>query len=168
VPCGSSRGRGSLTAILARMPGRARRRGSPIRPSSISGTSSSNRRTRNSGRRATGPAADPWRCGRFHHVGADAVADAQHLLGISWSRGIMPSMRPTRRSVAALDALHRAGEQVVPGSRSREDLLASASRIFCRITCFAACAPMRPKLDRLERLSTDVADLELGSLPARR
>ena len=49
VPCGSSRGSFDLTAIFARMPGSRAAALISIRPSSISGTSSSNRRIRNSG-----------------------------------------------------------------------------------------------------------------------
>ena len=66
--------------------------------------------------------------------------------GISWSRGITPSMRPDSTMT-----LPRSMRLTVPvsrlSSRSRKSLRIcsrSASRIFCRITCFAACAPMRP------------------------
>ena len=40
----------------------------------------------------------------------------------------------------------------------------SASRIFCRITCLAACAPMRPIEHRLDRLLDVVVDLDVGDL----
>src|SRR3954471_11682887 len=67
---------------------------------------------------------------------------------MSWSRGRSASTRPDSTM-----RLPRSARFTVPvtsdSPRSRKSLRIcsrSASRIFCRITCLAACAPMRPKV----------------------
>ena len=62
VPCGSSRGSLDFTAILARTPGSRAAARISIRPSSISGTSSSKSRSRSSGTMRDSTSCGPRAC----------------------------------------------------------------------------------------------------------
>ena len=169
VPCGSSRGSFDLTAIFARMPGSRAAALISIRPSSISGTSSSNSRTRNSGAMRDRMSCGPLAVRSIFITYARMRSPTRSIsFWISWSRGITPSMRPDSTMM-----LPRSIRLTVPvkrlSSRSRKSLRIcsrSASRIFCRITCFAACAPMRPNSIGSSGSSTTSPSLSSGSRSA--
>ena len=163
VPCGSSRGSFDLTAILARMPGSRAAALISISPSSISGTSSSNSRTRKSGAIAR---QDELRALRravdLHHVGAHAVAHAQHLLLDQLvARDHALDAAGLDDHVAALDALDRAGQQVVLALEEVvQDLLALGVADLLQDHLLRGLRADAAELDRLERLLDDVAELE--------
>ena len=148
VPIGSMRGSFDFTAILARKPGSRAAAFNSRSPSSSSGTSSSNRTLMSSG-----VMRDKTNCGprrvrsTFSRYARTRSPTRRFSFGIVWSRGKSASMRPD-----SMITLPRSIRLIVPvtsnSSRSRKSLNTcsrSASRIFCRMTCFAVCAPMRPK-----------------------
>ena len=147
VPMGSTRLSEVCTAILARTPGSRAAARICSSPCSISGTSSSNSFMMNSGavrdRNSCGPR--PSRLMRETQARTRSPL-RRFSLGIIWSRGSRASMRPD-----SMMAPSRSTRLMVPDSsespRARKSLMIcsrSASRIFCRMTCLAACAPMRP------------------------
>ena len=147
VPIGSMRRSLVCTAIFARTPGsRAADLISSSR-SSISGTSSSNSFMMN-----CGAVRDRISCGPralrsiFMTQARTRSPTRRFSLGIICSRGSSASRRPD--STMALPRSMRLTEPVTSSSpRARKSFRIcsrSASRMRCRITCLAVCAPMRP------------------------
>ena len=147
VPIGSMRLSLVCTAILARMPGSRAADLISSRPSSISGTSSSNSFMMNCGavrdRMSCGPLA--WRSIFATHARTRSPT-RRFSFGIMCSRGSSASSRPD--SMMALPRSMRFTVPVTSSSpRDRKSCRIcsrSASRMRCRITCLAVCAPMRP------------------------
>ena len=163
VPCGSRRGSFDFTAIFARMPGSRAAARISISPSSISGTSSSKSRIRNSGAMRERMSCGPLRGAvDLLHVRAHAVADAQHLLGDQLvARDHAFDAARLDDHVAALDALDRAGEQVVLALEEVvQDLLALGVADLLQDHLLRRLRADAAELDRLERLLDDVAQLE--------
>jgi len=140
VPIGSMRLSLECTAIFARMPGSRAADLISSSPSSISGTSSRNSSMMNSGAVRREHQLRPAHIAvDAHDKGAHAVAYPQILLGdhlvARQHRFDAPDFDDR---VAALDALDRAVDQFSPRPRkSFSSCSRSASRILCRITCFA-------------------------------
>ena len=147
VPIGSMRRSLVCTPILARTPGSRAADLISSRPSSISGTSSSNSFMMNSGavrdRINCGPRAE--RSVFMTHARTRSPI-RRFSFGIMCSRGSNASMRPD--STIALPRSMRFTVPVTSSSpRARKSLRIcsrSASRMRCRMTCLAVCAPMRP------------------------
>ena len=148
VPIGSMRRSLVCTAILARTPGSRAADLISSRPSSISGTSSSNSFMMNSGavrdRISCGPRAERSICLTQARTRSPT---RRFSFGTMFSRGSSASSRPD--STIALPRSMRLTVPVTSSSpRPRKSFRIcsrSASRMRCRITCFAVCAPMRPK-----------------------
>ena len=149
VPTGSKRWSLVLTAIFERKPGSRAAALISNKPSSISGTSSSNKRFKNSGavRDKINCGPRPARSIRVKYARTRSPT-RKFSFGIIESRCKMHSKRPT--SIIALPFSMRLIAPVTKFSprakKSCRICSRSASRTFCKITCLAACAPMRPKL----------------------
>jgi hypothetical protein len=148
VPIGSMRRSLVCTAILARTPGSRAADLISSSPSSISGTSSSKSFMMNCGavrdRISCGPRAPR---SIFITQARTRSPTRRFSFGIMFSRGSSASSRPD--STIALPRSMRFTVPVTSSSpRERKSLRIcsrSASRMRCRITCLAVCAPMRPK-----------------------
>ena len=147
VPIGSMRRSFVNTAIFARTPGSRAADLISRRPSSISGTSSRKSSMMNSGavreRTSCGPRSER---SMRRRKARQRSPTRRFSFGIIWSRGSTASTRPD-----SMTALPRSMRLIVPvtsfSPRPRKSCRIcsrSASRIFCRMTCFAVCAPMRP------------------------
>ena len=106
----------------------------------------------------------------LHHVGAHAVADAQHLLLDQLvARDHAFDAARLDDDVAALDALDRAGQEVVLALEEVvQDLLALGVADLLQDHLLRRLRADAAELDRLERLLDDVAQLELGVALQRR
>ena len=148
VPIGSMRRSLVCTAILARTPGSRAADLISSSFSSISGTSSSNSFMMNCGavrdRISCGPRAPR---SIFDTQARTRSPTRRFSFGIMFSRGNCASRRPD--STIALPRSMRLTVPVTSSSpRPRKSFRIcsrSASRMRCRITCLAVCAPMRPK-----------------------
>ena len=164
VPCGSRRGSLLFTAIFARMPGSRAAARISISPSSISGTSSSNRRIRNSGEMRDRMSCGPFAVRSIFCTYARTRSPTRCIsFGISWSRVITPSMRPdstitlprSMRLTVPVSRLSCALEEVV------QDLLALGVADLLQDHLLRRLRADAAELDRLERLLDDVAELEV-------
>ena len=106
----------------------------------------------------------------LHHVRAHAVADAQHLLRDQLvARDHALDAAGLDDHVAALDALDRAGQQVVLALEEVvQDLLALGVADLLQDHLLRRLRADAAELDRLERLLDDVAELEVRVALARR
>ena len=124
----------SITAILAR----TRSRAGPTDASSISGTSSSNN-CPEVGNDATAGAAALRRALIFGHVSARGRPRAGFPSGPAGRAESCPPMRPDSTSRAALDALDRAGKQIVLAFEKVTRICSRSHRGSLQDHCFAAC-----------------------------
>ena len=129
VPIGSMRRSSVNTAILARTPGSRAAALISSRPSSISGTSSSNSSMMNSGAVRDRMSCGPAGAVDAQQVGAHAVADAQVLLRdhlVARQHRLDPARLDDR--VAALHALDGAGDELLAARRGSRSGSARARR----------------------------------------
>ena len=147
VPMGSMRLSWLTTAILARLPGSRAQLLISSSPCSISGTSWRNSSTMNSG------AARESRMGAPRSVRSTSMIMARtrsplrrFSFGIISLRRRRPSTRPDSTRMSPLSMRLTVPEKIFSPRlmKSLSSISRSASRIFCRMTCLAAIAPMRP------------------------
>ena len=171
VPCGSRRGSFDLTAIFARMPGSRAAALISIRPfldlrhlELEQPHQELGRDARQDELRALRGAVD------LLHVGAHAVAHAQHLLRDQLvARDHAFDAARLDDHVAALDALDGAGQQVVLALEEVvQDLLALGVADLLQDHLLRGLRADAAELDRLERLLDDVAELEARDRARRR
>ena len=147
VPIGSTRLSWEMTAILAREPGSRAQDLISKRPCSISGTSCLNNSIMNSGAERDKMMGAPRKVLSTSMIMARTRSALRKFsLGIISVRRKRPSMRPlsTIRSPLSM-RLTLPTKILSPRDRkSASNISRSASRIFCKITCLAAIAPMRP------------------------
>src|SRR5204862_4167666 len=108
-----------------------------------------------------------WTLGRtvdLHHISAHAIAHAQHFLRdqlIAWNDAFDTAGLDDR--VAALDALDRAGQQIVFAlEKIVQNLLALGIADFLQNDLLGGLRADTPELDRLERFLNDVAQRQRG------
>ena len=147
VPIGSMRLSYATTAIFARTPASRAAALISSRPCSISGTSFSN-----SWRMKSGAVRDRITCwpraawSTRNTKARTRSATRRFSFGIISERGRRASILPVSTMASPL-SMRLIVPDTMDSPRSRKSFSTcsrSASRIFCRMACLAACAPMRP------------------------
>ena len=147
VPIGSTRLSWESTAILAREPGSRAQDLISSKPCSISGTSWRNNSIMNSGAERDKIIGAPRRVKSTSMIIARTRSPTRRFsLGIISVRRSLPSTRPLSTMMSPLSMrLTVPTKMLSPRDiNSLSSISRSASRIFCKMTCLAAMAPMRP------------------------
>ena len=147
VPIGSIRLSCESTAILAREPASRAQDLISSRPCSISGTSWRNSSVMNSGEERDKIIGAPRRVRSTSMIMARTRSPVRRFsLGIISPRRNRPSTRPLSTMMSPLSMRLTVPTKILSprDMKSLSSISRSASRIFCRITCFAAIAPIRP------------------------
>ena len=147
VPIGSTRRSCDSTAILARLPGSRAQLLISSKPCSISGTSWRNSSIMNSGAERDKIIGAPRRVKSTSIIMARTRSPLRRFsLGIISLRRRRPSTRPDSTIMSPLSMRLSVPVKIFSPRdiKSFSSISRSASRIFCKITCLAAMAPMRP------------------------
>ncbi len=147
VPMGSMRLSKLCTAILAREPASRAHFLISSRPCSISGTSWRNSSIMNSGAERESRMGAPRSVRSTSMIMARTRSPVRKFsLGIISLRLRRPSTRPLSMIRSPLSMRLTVPTKILSprDMKSLSSISRSASRIFCRMTCLAAMAPMRP------------------------
>ncbi|MPN07889.1 hypothetical protein SDC9_155161 [bioreactor metagenome] len=147
VPIGSTRLSWLSTAILARLPGSRAQLLISSRPCSISGTSLRNSSIMNSGAERERMMGAPRSVRSTSMIMARTRSPLRRFsLGIISPRRRRPSTRPDSTMMSPLSMRLTVPVKIFSPRlmKSFSSISRSASRIFCRMTCLAAIAPIRP------------------------
>ena len=147
VPMGSTRLSCESTAILAREPESRAQDLISSKPCSISGTSWRNNSIMNSGEVRERMMGAPRKVVSTSMIMARTRSPERRFsLGIMSLRRRRPSTRPDSTMMSPLSMRLMVPTKIFSprAMNSLSSISRSASRIFCKITCLAACAPMRP------------------------
>jgi hypothetical protein len=147
VPIGSTRLSCDCTAILAREPASRAQLLISSKPCSISGTSCANSSFMKLGSERDSMICAPRAVGSTPRITARTRSPVRRFsLAIISLRFRRPSTRPDSTMRSPLSARLTVPTKILSprDMKSLSSCSRSASRIFCRITCLAACAPMRP------------------------
>ena len=147
VPMGSTRLSCESTAILAREPESRAQDLISNKPCSISGTSWRNNSIMNSGEVRERMMGAPRKVVSTSMIMARTRSPERRFsLGIMSLRRRRPSTRPDSTMMSPLSMRLMVPTKIFSprAMNSLSSISRSASRIFCKITCLAACAPMRP------------------------
>ena len=147
VPMGSTRLSCESTAILAREPGSRAQDLISNRPCSISGTSLRKSSIMYSGAERLKMIGAPRNVVSTSIIMARTRSPVRRFsFGIMSARRKRPSTRPDSTMMSPLSMRLTVPTKILSPRliKSLSKISRSASRIFCRITCLAAIAPMRP------------------------
>ena len=147
VPMGSTRLSCDNTAILAREPGSRAQDLISSRPCSISGTSWRNSSIMNSGAERDKMIGAPRNVRSTSMIMARTRSPERRFsFGIISLRRKRPSTRPLSTMMSPLSMRLTVPTKILSprDMKSLSNISRSASRIFCRMTCLAAMAPIRP------------------------
>ena len=147
VPIGSTRLSCDNTAILARDPASLAHDLISSKPCSISGTSWRNSSIINSGAERDNTIGAPRKVKSTSIIMARTRSPVRRFsFGIISPRLKRPSTRPLSTIKSPLSKRFTVPTKIFSPRdiKSLSNISRSASRIFCRITCLAAMAPMRP------------------------
>ena len=147
VPMGSTRLSCDSTAILAREPGSRAHDLISSKPCSISGTSARNSSIMYSGAERDKMIGAPRRVLSTSMIMARTRSPERRFsFGIMSPRRKRPSTRPDSTMMSPLSIRLTVPTNILSPRliKSASNISRSASRIFCKITCLAAIAPMRP------------------------
>mmetsp|Transcript_43697 Transcript_43697/g.77010 ORF Transcript_43697/g.77010 Transcript_43697/m.77010 type:complete len:235 (+) Transcript_43697:803-1507(+) len=147
VPMGSTRRSWLTTAILARLPLSRAQLLISSRPCSISGTSCANSSFMNSGEERDSMICGPRWVGSTPRMTARTRSPVRRFsFEIISLRLRRPSTRPLSTMMSPLSRRLTVPTKIFSprDMKSFSNCSRSASRIFCRMTCLAAWAPMRP------------------------
>ena len=147
VPIGSTRLSCDNTAILAREPGSRAQDLISSKPCSISGTSWRNNSTMYSGAERDKMMGAPRKVRSTSMIMARTRSPLRRFsLGIISPRRKRPSTRPASTMMSPLSMRLTVPTKIFSprAMKSLSNISRSASRIFCKMTCLAAIAPIRP------------------------